>query len=85
MDRTALSRAELEAMDAAGAEVAEVERLLAKSGQNPVSEALRDADVFYEWQHYPAGDVYDPETHAQFFYHAHAPGRRAAQHGPFHF
>jgi hypothetical protein len=84
MDRIPLSRAELEAMDAAGAEVAEIERLLAKSGENPVSEALRDAGVFYEWQHYPAGDVYDPETHAQFFYHAHASGRRAAEHGHFH-
>src|SRR5207237_5021898 len=39
------------------------------------------------WQRYPAGEVYDPANHAQYFYHCHggpagaAPG---AEHGHFH-
>jgi hypothetical protein len=38
-----------------------------------------------EWQHYPAGEVYDPKTHAQYFYHMHAAaGRPAREHGHFH-
>jgi hypothetical protein len=38
-----------------------------------------------DWQHYPPGDVYDPQSHAQYFYHAHPAGSRAAgEHGHFH-
>ena len=38
-----------------------------------------------EWQRYPAEEVYDPQTHAQYFYHAHpAPQRAAHEHGHFH-
>jgi hypothetical protein len=84
-DLTRLPRAELEAMARAGEEVLEIERVLAKTGDNPVSEALRGAGTFYEWHHYPPDDVYDHETHAQFFYHAHALGQRAGgEHGHFH-
>ncbi|MBX6366717.1 MAG: hypothetical protein IRZ04_01980 [Rhodospirillales bacterium] len=84
-DLSRLPRAELEAMARAGEEVAEIERVLAKTGDNVVSEALRGAGTFYEWHHYPPGDVYDHETHAQFFYHAHPPGqRRGDEHGHFH-
>lgn len=38
-----------------------------------------------EWRHYPVGEVYDPNTHAQYFYHAHpAAQRTAGEHGHFH-
>jgi hypothetical protein len=38
-----------------------------------------------EWRHYPAGEVYDPHSHAQYFYHAHPAAQRAAgEHGHFH-
>src|SRR5579883_116142 len=85
MDLTRLKRAELEAMAEAGAEVLDCRRVLAKTGDTVVSEALRGAAGFREWTHYPEGDVYDPETHAQFFYHAHPPaGRAAGEHGHFH-
>ena len=84
-DLTKLSRAELERMARAGEEVRECERVLRKTGDTIVGEALRGPDVFYEWHHYPEGDVYDPDTHAQFYYHAHPPGRRSgAEHGHFH-
>lgn len=79
-----LSHAELEAMAAAAREIRECERVLAKTGDTILSEVLRGAGTFYEWHHYPPGDVYDPETHAQFFYHAHPAGQRGREHGHFH-
>jgi uncharacterized protein DUF6969 len=72
-------------MAAAGAAALDSLRALASKGRNLVSEALSGADVFYEWRHYPEGDVYDPGSHGQYFYHAHPPGERAAsEHGHFH-
>lgn len=85
VDAIRWDRAGLEAMAAAGREVLDCRRVLAKTGDTVVTEALRGAEGFYEWTHYPAGDVYDPESHAQFFYHAHPSGQRAVQeHGHFH-
>ena len=83
-DLARLSRAELERMAAAGREVLDCQRVLAKTGDSVVSEAIRGAATFYEWQHYPAGDVYDPASHAQYYYHAHPAGERAGEHGHFH-
>ena len=78
-------RAELEGMAAAGEEVLECCRVLARTGDTVVSEALRGAPGFAEWNHYPAGDVYDPLTHAQYFYHCHPPAQRGVgEHGHFH-
>ena len=71
---------ELKAMAAAGAEVLECYRVLRQTSDNVVGEALRDGGTFYELDHYPAGDVYDWETHSQFYYHSHRPG----EHGHFH-
>jgi len=72
-------------MAAAGREALECMRVLAKTGDSVVSEALAGAEGFYEWEHYPAGDVYDPVSHAQFYYHAHPPAERGGgEHGHFH-
>jgi hypothetical protein len=80
-----LGRAELEAMAAAGDEVLECRRVLAQSGDTILGDLLRGADGVVEWNHYPEGDVYDPLSHAQYFYHAHPPGQRAdREHGHFH-
>ncbi len=85
VDFSKLSRAQLAVMATAGDELRECERVLHKSGDTVIGEILRDADVFYEWNHYPAGDVYDPESHAQYYYHAHPPQLRAGnEHGHFH-
>ena len=85
MDFSRLERAELVAMEAAAREVRECRRVLAKTGDNVVSEALRGAAQFAAWAHYPEGDVYDPESHAQFFYHGHGEAERGArEHGHFH-
>jgi len=56
---------QMEAMAAAGEEVVEIHRLLAKTGDNVVGELLKHHGTFYEWDHYPPGDVYDHETHGQ--------------------
>jgi Domain of unknown function (DUF6969) len=75
----------LEGMAAAGAEVVEVHRILAKTGDNIVGELLKNHGTFYEWDHYPPGDVYDHETHGQYYYHAHASDQRfEGEHGHFH-
>src|SRR5207248_2568930 len=50
-------------------------------------EVTEGADDIAAWQRYPAGEVYDPANHAQYFYHCHAaPAGSApgAEHGHFH-
>ncbi|MFN4764722.1 DUF6969 family protein, partial [Gillisia sp. Q332] len=80
-----LPTAQLEDMAEAGAEVMDVHRVLAKTGDNIVGELLKHNGTFYEWDHYPPGDVYDHETHGQFYYHAHASDQRfQGEHGHFH-
>ena len=71
---------ELETMAAAGEQILECQRVLEKSSSNVVAEVLRGHGTFYEFDHYPDGDVYDPETHSQFYYHSH----REGEHGHFH-
>ena len=81
----ALPFARLEAMALAGHELIRAERALSRLGFNVVARLLRDEGTFYEWDHYPAGDVYDPVSGAQYFYHAHgAAARQAGEHGHFH-
>lgn len=80
-----LSRAELQRMADAGARAVDCMRVLAKSGSNLVAEVLRGQGEFTELEHYPPDDVYDPETHAQYYFHAHPPeGRPRADYGHFH-
>jgi hypothetical protein len=80
-----LAPARLELMAAAGREIANAERALARQGFNPVSRLLRDEGNFYEWDHYPVGDVFDARHGAQYFYHAHSAAQRGAEeHGHFH-
>ena len=79
-----LPRASLEAMLAAGHEALEWRRILAKTGDNLVGEVLKHQDGFYLLDHYPKGDVFDPESHAQWYYHAHDKAERPGEHGHFH-
>ncbi|HUK08160.1 MAG TPA: hypothetical protein VLX09_09860 [Stellaceae bacterium] len=84
-DLNRLPRPVLEQMANAGRMARASMDALAQCGSSVVSEALKDADGFFEWRHYPETDVYDPVSHAQFYYHAHPPGERAAvEHGHFH-
>lgn len=66
----------------AAVEVDRCQRALAKAGLNVVGELLKGHDGFYEMNHYPADDVYDRDSHAQYYYHAHREG--AVEHGHFH-
>ena len=72
-----------EQRERAAQEAAYCERLLAKSGENVLRETLRDAPVT-AWEHYPAGDVFDPESGGQWYYHCHLPPADAVEHGHFH-
>ncbi|MDF1653636.1 MAG: hypothetical protein P1U34_00840 [Coxiellaceae bacterium] len=59
--------------------------VLKRSGSNIVWEILRQSDKFLQWNHYPKGDVYDKQTHSQYYYHAHEPDdKRLPEHGHFH-
>ena len=80
IDFSTLGTEQLEAMADAGLEVLECHRVLAKTGDNIVSEVLPREGTFYEFDHCPAGDIYDPVSHSQFYYHSH----RSGEHGHFH-
>jgi hypothetical protein len=79
-DLSRLDRHRLEAMGAAGDEVAECMRVLRKANLNLVGEVLKGQGQFFRLGHYPKGDVFDRETHSQYYYHAHRDG----EHGHFH-
>lgn len=75
---------ELEGMALAGEQIRECYRVLDKANANIVGEVLKGQGDFFEWDHYPKGDVYDRETHSQYYYHAHPPETRIAVTGPEH-
>lgn len=85
-DLSRLPLEQLQAMHLAGLEIIECYRVLKKAGLNIVGEVLRDAlnrgGTFYEFNHYPDDDVYDSESHAQYYYHAHR--GEVGEHGHFH-
>lgn len=69
----------------AAAEIAECNRILDKSGLNLVGEVLRGFGDFIQFEHYPPEDSYDPESHSQYYFHAHPPGEREwSDYGHFH-
>ncbi|GAB5604290.1 hypothetical protein TK5_03690 [Sideroxyarcus sp. TK5] len=85
-DLARLPLAQLQAMRQAGREIVEMYRALKKAELNIVGEVLRDSlnkgETFYEFNHYPNDDVYDRESHAQYYYHAHR--SETGEHGHFH-
>lgn len=60
------------------------EQVLAKTGDSVLHETLRGADGIKTWEHYPRGDVFDPESGAQWYYHCHDPSGFTGEHGHFH-
>lgn len=78
----ALPRKRLESMLAAGDEILECYRVLGKGGLNIVGELLKGQGTFYEYDHYPKGDIYDEEFSSQYYYHAHREDQ--PEHGHFH-
>lgn len=53
---------------------------LNQAGLNIVSAILQGQGAFYEMNHYPEDDVFDPNSASQYYYHAH----RENEHGHFH-
>lgn len=72
----------LDSMADAGARLLECYRVLRKGGLNIVGEILRGQGTFYEFDHYPQDDVFDEDSHSQYYYHAHRAA--AGEHGHFH-
>lgn len=73
-----------EAKNQADQEIAFCASILAKSASNVLLETLRDAPDVKAWSHYPEGDVFDPASGAQWYYHCHSPSNDAEEHGHFH-
>jgi len=55
---------QIEAMLEAGREVLECHLVLAKTGDNVVGQLLPAEGKFHEFDHCPAGDIFDDETTA---------------------
>jgi hypothetical protein len=80
-----VSRAEIELMTIAAAVIRDCRRELAAGNADLVGEATAGNPTICDWRHYPNGEVYDPKSHAQYFFHSHAPNdRQAAERGHFH-
>jgi hypothetical protein len=81
-----------EVMDAARQQAARealyCERVLAKSGSSVVAAVLGGASPLTAMTHYPPGDIFDPDSGAQAYYHAHGDGTvgdgAGEEHGHFH-
>ena len=80
-----VSPQEYERMAVAAETIRACREALADGGSTIVAATTGLSEPLLEWRHYPEGEVYDPESHAQFFYHTH-PGkdRPAREHGHFH-
>ena len=84
-DFLSLPRATLESMAAAGREVRTWEPILDKTGDTMLGEVTRGAAKLADWEHYPPGDVYDTEHHAQYYFHLHPAAERPyGELGHFH-
>src|SRR5262252_9656354 len=82
-DRLRVSRTELEQMASAAAVIRTCRRELA-AGNAKLLDEIAPGGVC-DWQRYPAGEAYDPKSHAQYFFHAHAEsGRQDRELGHFH-
>ncbi|RST83090.1 hypothetical protein EJC49_22990 [Aquibium carbonis] len=65
-------------------EIAFCETILAKGGLSVLTETFRETSSIAAWDHYPPGDVFDPSSGAQWFYHCHPAEEGAPEHGHFH-
>ena len=84
LGRRAIGSAMTEDQQRAADEIAFTEAILKKSGDTVLSETLKDTQSVAAWSHYPAGDVFDPASGGQWYYHCHQPAADAVEHGHFH-
>ncbi|MGA7865200.1 MAG: hypothetical protein WA709_04625 [Stellaceae bacterium] len=79
-----ISQVEIEQMIVAAAIIRDCRRDLAGRNTDVVGEVTEGSPVC-DWRHYPDGEVFDPTSHAQYFFHAHAPDSRpGSERGHFH-
>lgn len=81
-DASQFQATDLAEMSLAGSEVKTCMRALERVGLNLVGEVLKDQGEFIELEHYPADDVFDDQSHSQYYYHAHR--TESDEHGHFH-
>jgi hypothetical protein len=80
-----VSRSDIAQMTSVAAVIRNCRRELAERSITLLSELSPEPAAIAEWQHYPEGEVYDPNSHSQFFFHAHpGKGKTAAERGHFH-
>lgn len=80
-----LPGAERQAMVAAAREIEACRRVLRRAGETMVARLTSTAEPAEPWQHYPpGGDVYDPVSHAQYYFHSHAHVGPDGEVGHFH-
>lgn len=89
IDFSKLPRARLEDMFEAAAIVLETMRVEAGANSNISKDILRFTDNYMEWEHIPPDDVYDQQSHSQYYFHTHAKGNEHNglhddEHGHFH-
>ena len=81
-DPARLQAADVAEMLSAGAEVKRIMRALERVGLNLVGEVLKNQGEFIEFEHYPKDDVFDDQSHSQYYYHTHRAD--TDEHGHFH-
>jgi hypothetical protein len=78
-----VSLAELDRMSSAAAAIRECRQELADRNTELLDEIAPGGVC--DWQRYPEGEAYDPKSHAQYFFHAHAGSSQPArERGHFH-
>jgi hypothetical protein len=66
----------------AAAVIRECRAILDERGATILHEVAGGVGNIPEWRRYPDGEVFDPVSHTQFFYHSHPSAARAHQSGP---
>ncbi|MGC2198725.1 MAG: hypothetical protein WA633_01035 [Stellaceae bacterium] len=80
-----VSSVEIERMAAAARTIRDCRRDLGVLGEDPIGELIAGGAAIFDWRHYPDGEVYDSQSHAQYFFHAHpADSRSLPERGHFH-
>lgn len=81
---TGMTTEKLERAADAAADIVAAMQSFAEAGSNIVLEVLQGSP-FVELEHYPAGDICDPENGSQYYFHAHPPARPSySDFGHFH-
>ena len=80
-----VSTADIARMERAAAVIADCRAGLAAQNRGILDTMAAGIDRFAAWRRYPEGEIYDPVSHAQYFYHLHPAERRSPrEHGHFH-